>query len=198
MSKSGTLWLPLWKRLKSSNSFIEASWSFHKVVGSLLACVVAILSTCVQVFNIQGCQPVTDSHACLILIKLWFLFLRTPVHVDCVAWCSAQGSLIRKTCPGSVELTESAGLWSSQQKGGALVALSGGETDRSDRGKQWRWGWMTATKKRPDGRRESQEQPGGVWSRKLARQQRRLYSRDTAIGHHNGSHAESGLLYSED
>lgn len=48
---------------------------------------------------------------------------------------------------------------------------------------------MTATKKSPDGRRESREQPGGVWSRKLARKQRRLYSRDTAIGHHNGSHA---------
>lgn len=47
----------------------------------------------------------------------------------------------------SVELTESAGLWSSLQKGGAFVELSGGETDRRDKGKQWRRGWMTATMK---------------------------------------------------
>lgn len=40
-----------------------------------------------------------------------------------------------------------------------------------------------------DGRRE---QPCRVWSRKLARQQRQLYSTDTMSKRYNGSHAESG------
>lgn len=57
-------------------------------------------------------------------------------------------------------------------------------------------GWMTREKKTEEkiarGRREiSAEQPCGVWSRKLARQHRQLYSTDTMSERHNGSHAES-------
>lgn len=69
-------------------------------------------------------------------------------------------------------------------------------TDLKGTGEQL-WGeaeWQSERQRwrRPVGKREIfTEQPGSVWSRKLARQQRQLYSTDTMSKHHNGIHAEN-------